>query len=315
MKKILSLFLALTLLVLCACQHDEPWHAVYEQVGTTLVGQTEFTVGSVGGEWAVLGLSRAGLLDEATALAYRRTVQAHVAAIGTAQLHHAKSTENSRIILGLTAAGGDVRNVGGVDLLEGLTDMDFVCYQGLNGPIWALIAFDCGGYDIPAGNVSREGLVEYILNAQLPDGGWAFSGSTADVDMTAMALQALAPYRADSEAVRMAVERALEWLCAVQLDNGSYASWGSENAESCAQVIVALSALGIDAGQDSRFSKNGNNVLDALCSFAVDSGFTHTMELNAYNAMATEQGFYALCAYARFRDGQTALYDMRDISA
>ena len=60
-----------------------------------------------------------------------------------------KYTEYSRIILGLTAVKADVKNVSGYNLLEKLTDMTDVCRQGINGPIWALIAYDSGSYQIP----------------------------------------------------------------------------------------------------------------------------------------------------------------------
>ena len=54
--------------------------------------------------------------------------------------------------------------------------------------------FDCRGYDIPSADknveqTSREGLVKYILDKQLKDGGWAYSGDKTEPDMTAMALQ------------------------------------------------------------------------------------------------------------------------------
>lgn len=127
--------------------------------------------------------------------------------------------------------------------------------------------------------------------------------------MTAMALTALAPYRERGE-VAEAIEGALQCLSEMQLENGCFASWGSENSESCAQVIVALTALGIDPQKDARFLKNGRSVLDALCDFVLDDGFYHSAELVEVNGMATEQAYYALTAYARFRDGKSRLFDM-----
>ena len=101
----------------------------------------------------------------------------------------------------------------------------------------------------------------------------------------------------------------------MQLENGCFASWGSENSESCAQVIVALTALGIDPQRDARFLKNGRSVLDALCDFVLDDGFYHSAELVEVNGMATEQAYYALTAYARFRDGKSRLFDMTELTA
>ena len=317
-KRIACLLLSVLLLLLCACGGKSAWKEIYDRTGQALLAQAgEYGVGSVGGEWAIIGLSRSGLLSEAAAQAYLDKVQAYVSAIGTHRLHQVKSTENSRIILGVTAAGGDVTNVGGINLLEGLTDMNYLSAQGINGPIWALIALDCSGYAIPAAKpdevqTTREGLVSLILEARNADGGWSFSGENSDPDMTAMALQALAPYSGQKE-VADAVEAALQLLSTVQLPSGGFTSWGKENSESCAQVIVALTALGLDPQKEERFVKNGSSVLEALCAFALENGFYHSVDLVEINGMATEQGYYALTAYARFCMGQTRLYDMRDL--
>ena len=122
MKKRIFAALLVLLLLLCACGAEEPWQAAYRRTGQALAAQEDYGVGSIGGEWAVIGLSRSGLLKQETAQAYLQTVEDYVRSIGTARLDHAKSTENSRIILGVTAAGGDVTDIGGVNLLEGLTD-------------------------------------------------------------------------------------------------------------------------------------------------------------------------------------------------
>lgn len=159
------------------------------------------------------------------------------------QLHSAKSSDNSRLILALTAIGKDVTNVEGHNLLQGLSDMDYIRKQGINGPIWALLAFDSGNYPIPAGNVSREALIEVILEAQLADGGWALSGERSDPDMTGMAIQVLAPYIESRLDVKKAVEAAVWTLSKMQNDNGSFTSVDGPNSESVAQVIVALAAV------------------------------------------------------------------------
>ena len=235
------------------------------------------------------------------------------------RLHHAKSTENSRTILGLTAAGCDAANVAGVDLTAGLSDMTFVRAQGLNGPIWALIALDCGAYDIPQcadgeEQTTREGLVAEILSAQCADGGWTLMGDESDVDMTAMALTSLAPYQEETD-VKAAVDAALTYLSDAQQADGGFMSWGESNSESCAQVIVALTALGIDPASDERFLKDGASPLDGLCAFAcTGGGFRHSARQTKPDGMATEQGFYALTAYDRFQQGKTRLFDMTDIA-
>lgn len=326
-KRSLPVWLLTLVMLLTACgtpsQPDQPdgtetWREAYEETGAYLQAQTAPTVGSIGGEWAVIGLSRAGLLSDAAAQSYEQAAEDYVKQAGSVRLHHAKSTENSRTILGLTAAGYDAANVAGVDLTAGLTDMAYLRAQGTNGPIWALIALDCHGYDIPQcadgeEQVTREGLVAEILSYQCSDGGWALMGDESDVDMTAMALTALAPYKDDVE-VKAAVDAALAYLSDAQQDDGGFMGWGTANSESCAQVIVALTALGIDPAADSRFVKNGASPLDGLCAFACEGGgFCHSNEQAEPDGMATEQGFYALAAYDRFRQGMTSLFDMTDI--
>ena len=274
------------------------------------------TVNSIGGEWIVIGLERAGR-DTPNVDAYYAEVLKFVKENinDKEQLHRAKSTENSRLILALTALGYDVTDVDGHNLLVGLTDMTYVKKQGINGPIWALIAFDSHDYEVPSGgDVTREKLIEVILEKQLADGGWALSGTKADPDITGMALQALAPYYTTNAEVKAAVDKALTCLSDIQHDDGGFGSIDGACAESAAQVIVALTALGIDPHTDSRFVKDGRSVVDALCDYYVEGGgFKHVSFLEV-NGMASEQGYYALAAYFRFKENKTSLYDMSDVT-
>lgn len=285
------------------------WRKTHSDILDT-VKTDELTFGS---EWLVIALARSG--RDVPDSYYDSVVKAVQSAKG--QLSDKKSTEYARTILALTAIGKDPTDVGGYDLLAGLADMDDVTYQGINGAIFALLALDSGKYDVPAAaeggtQVTRDGLVAYILAQQLSDGGWALSGTSADPDVTAMALQALAPYRTGDETVDAAVDKGVQLLSDMQLFDGGYSSWDTLNSESCAQVLIALATLGIDPASDSRFVKNGLTVLDALLAYAVSGGFRHTVDGEA-DAIATEQALCALTAYARLLDGKTALYDMTDV--
>lgn len=285
---------------------------IYKTTGDFMATLGTPTVNSTGGEWMVIGLARSGRTVPA---GYYDNVVEYVKAKADAneRLHPTKVTDNARVILALTAIGKDVTNVGGHNLLKGLDSMDYVQAQDINGPIFTLIALDSHNYPT-MGDVTREKLIQVILDAQLNDGGWNLSAENADPDMTAMAIQALAPYYKTNETVKAAVDKALEALSALQRTDGGFDSWGTVNSESCAQVIVALTALGIDPTADSRFVKNGNTVLDALASFYVTGGgFRHTAG-GERNDMATEQGYYALAAYYRFANTQTRLYDMSDVT-
>lgn len=285
---------------------------IYKATGDFMATLGTPTVNSTGGEWMVIGLARSGRTVPA---GYYDNVVKYVKAKADAneRLHPTKVTDNARVILALTAIGKDVTNVGGHNLLKGLDNMDYVQAQDINGPIFTLIALDSHNYPT-MGDVTREKLIQVILDAQLNDGGWNLSAENADPDMTAMAIQALAPYYKTNETVKAAVDKALEALSALQRTDGGFGSWDTVNSESCAQVIVALTALGIDPTADSRFVKNGHTVLDALAGFYVTGGgFRHTAG-GERNDMATEQGYYALAAYYRFLNGQTSLYDMSDVT-
>ena len=287
--------------------------SVYKTTGDYLAKLGTPGVGSIGGEWMALGLARSGrTVPEGYYDAVVKYVKDNIDSNG--RLDKNKVTENARIILALTAIGKDVTNVDGHDLLAGLNEMSYLSKQGINGAIFTLIALDSHSYT-PAGDVTRDKLVQVILDAQISsDGGWSLDGKNADVDMTAMAIQALAAYYKSNSSAKKAVDKGLSWLSSVQQNDGGFTSWGAANSESCAQVIVALTALGIDPAKDSRFIKNGVSVLDALCSFAVNSGgFKHLATETSANGMATEQGFYALVAYYRLLNGQTSLYDMTDV--
>ncbi|MDR1628764.1 MAG: hypothetical protein LBS36_00900 [Oscillospiraceae bacterium] len=294
--------------------------------------------GTGGGEWTVLSLARAGhAVPEGYFEDYYGRIEDVVTENnGILPSSSSKKTEYSRLIMALSSLGRDSTDVGGYDLTAWLSSMPQVQKQGINGPVFALIALDTNGYDIPdvlataamtgystataADQVTRQRLIDYILDREIKKGtddagGFALSGTTPDPDMTAMVLQALAPYRSQP-AVAGVITRAVTALSAIQRTDGGYASWGSVNAESIAQVIVALTALGVDPATDSRFVKEGNNPVTALLRFYVEGGgFAHILGSGAgsgVNGMATDQSAYALVAYDRFVKGKNSLYNMTD---
>lgn len=276
-------------------------------------------VSSIGGEWAVIGLARNGGLPADYAASYYSNLVRTLRDTGGV-LHRVKYTEYSRVVLALSSLGFDPTDVDGYDVLSPLGDFDQVCWQGANGPIWALIALDSRGYDAPTApegkrQTTRDALVDAILESEIAGGGWALSGSVPDVDMTAMALTSLAPYRGARADAAAAIERGLSVLSSLQGEGGGFGDAGSASSESCAQVVVALASLGIDPASDERFVKESGSVLDALCSFAVPGGgFKHIAD-GEVNGMATEQGFYALVAYERLLSGKTSLFDMSDVAS
>ena len=288
----------------------------YKTTGDYLSGKGTPIVGSIGGEWLTIGLARSG---RTVPEGYYDNAVAYVKAeinTTTNRLDRNKSTDNARLILALTAIGKDVTDVGGFDLLAGLDDMKYVKRQGTNGPVWTLIALDSHGYT-PAGSVTRDALVETILSLQKDSGAWYINSTNAtdDVDMTAMAIQALAPYYKTNEAVKAAVDKALTWLSTMQKSDGSFAEMAgvASSSESTAQVLVALCALGIDPTADARFAKNSFHVVDGLLTFYTGEAFKHQLADATVDQMGTEQSYYALAAYMRLTGGRSFLYDMNDV--
>lgn len=289
--------------------------ALYKSTGDYLTKAGTPAVGSIGGEWMVLGLSRSGRDVPGADVYYNGVVSYAQSMDRYGRIPGETVSTNARIALALAAIGKDPTNVGGKSFLQACDSMSYIKRQGTSGPVWTLIALD--SMDYPTfGDVTRDKLMEAILDRRMESGAWYISITNKEdnVDMTAMAIQALAPYYAANADVKAAVDKAVSWLAAVQQADGSFAETAAAAAssESCAQVIVALTALGIDPVTDSRFTKNGKTVLDALCTFAVEGGgFRHTAS-GERNGMATEQAYYALAAYYRFVNGQTRLYDMTD---
>jgi len=277
-------------------------------------------VGSIGGEWAIIGLARSGYTVPTNYYEdYYARVEKYVKNC-SGVLHERKYTEYSRVILALTAIGRDPSNVAGYNLLMPLGDFDKTIWQGLNGPIWALIALDSGNYEIPKNpaaktQATRQLYIDEIIKNQMKDGGWSLTGTgDSDVDITAMALQALAKYQ-DQKAVKTATDSALTWLSKNQDSKGGFASWGTTNVESVAQVVVALCELGVSL-DDSRFVKSGHTLTENLLSFRQSNGgFYHVLDgSDGNNQMSAEQGFYALVAIDRAENGKNGLYRMGDVT-
>lgn len=282
-------------------------------------------VASDRGEWAVLGLARAGVaLSDEYIQAYYGKVVAYVqknmgndGVLVDPESHNPTVTDNERIILALTAIGKDPANVGGKNLLAALQDRNIMQVTNtsdtdINGLVFGLLALNSGNY-----TQDSYWLVQAILTQQNEDGSWSSSADTkpvGDVDMTAMALQALAPYynEGDDTTVNAAVDKALQWLSA------KYKGTGYTSAESCAQVVVALSALQLNANSDSSFVKTVDgvptSVLGDLLRYYLGEGqgFKHAASGKTADQKATEQALYAMAAYERYCRRTKALYDMTD---
>lgn len=298
---------------------------------------TKPQIGSIGGEWGVLAVARqlmtkpdalpaegAELDDDVKyAQIYLAALNRELGLYGLPGLDPSGSqhTEYSRIILALSALGIDAEkfqyNGDTVyDLVAKLKETDPVISQGINGPVFALLALDSKPY-YPENTALRQTYIKEILSKQISDGGFSYNGVESDVDMTAMAIQALAPYYLSNLDVQKAVNRALTRLAGMQSPAGGFYSGGTYNSESCSQVIVALTALAYHTGNGNLNGDNWTvcgttfkNPVDALMAFYKDGKFGHA--LGEQDDMATEQAAYALVAYSRYTNSKTPLYTMQD---
>lgn len=303
--------------------------------------------GDTTGDWYPIGMGRIGYPDEYEK--YLAVIQDVVEERYERKnkLSKSKATEWHRISLAILASGGDPTKAGidgDGEVINLISDGTYdrgktssLGTQGLNGWIWGLITLDSMRYTVPdEAYDTRKSMIEQILKAQLPNGGFSLNSPEPDADMTAMAIQALAPYYNSEEkytytnhanekvkkTVREVVDEALETLSELQLETGDYGSVGIPNAESTAQVIVALTSLGIDPVNDERFIKNGNTLFQGMMTYLMDDGgFIHSKSYDPENptslpdesnTMASEQILYSLVSLYRFYENHRTLYDFRE---
>ena len=272
------------------------------------------TYGSVGGEWTVFGLARCGNINDEYIEKYVSNVSKAVTE-NKGILSTRKYTEYARTIIALTAIQKNPQNFSGYNLLQPLATFENIMIQGVNGAAYTLMAFDCGNYEIPDATTgkqtTRNKLIDFLVKQQLNNGGWNYMGTEADVDVTAMVIQALAPYYNEKQNVKESIDKGLAILSTLQKSDGAYGNTSDSNCESTAQVLTALSEMRIKI-DDSRFVKNGKTVYDGLMTFYKDNGaFCHTKGKGA-NQMSTDQAMYAITAYYRSISGMNRLYDMSD---
>ena len=333
----------------------------HSDISGTLLGNEGYMSGasSTGTDWMALAMGRFGyydsgeyyyLIDDGTGyedyLAAMKSYIEKTYSDNGGILHSAKATEWHRAVVTIAALGGNSVSFGTYNgrpinlIADGSYNNTLKAgpgTQGINGWIWGLIAMDTGMYEVPSdAKYTRETFITEILKMQLTDGvngneygGWVLGGygSSSDVDITAMAIQALAPYYNDdtvytytnensklevSKTVRQCIDEALDRLGSMMNKNGGFTSWNTDNVESISQVVVVLCSLGINPAEDERFvTSDGKTLLDGILSFRLsDGGFCHVLN-SGWNSMANDQATYALVSYWRLENGMRSLYDMR----
>ena len=272
---------------------------------------------SAGGEWTVMGLARAGKITNNYKNIYKKNLKKTLDNT-KGELTRNTFTEYSRTVIALTSIGENPYNFYGYDVISPLAEADNVIKQGMNGLAYALIALECGDYDNVTPREGYDGKVGSIekyknslVGSALPNGGWALFGKKADVDMTAIAIQALSPFYKESK-VKNAIDEGLKVISSKQKNTGGFETMGNENCESSAQVLTALSSLKISV-KDKRFIKKNHTVLDSLMSYYHNGGFRH-LKGGLINQMTTDQALYALVAYRNTLANDPPLFNMKKVA-
>ncbi|MBC5636757.1 DUF4430 domain-containing protein [Ornithinibacillus sp. BX22] len=278
----------------------------------------------VNSEWEAIGLAKAGkeIPSDYLTIFYQNIQDQVIRGLENGRI---KITDIERLVMAAVAVGIDPRDIEGLDLIELIYNSperrggyDTMTFQGNNGPIFALIALDTQGFSVPEdAKWTRQRLIEELIRTQNEDGSWSLNSdfSTPSVDITGMALIGLSPYK-DQPAVSSALDRAVQWLSNVQTEDGGFDGGdfvGGITSEAAAQVIIGLTAYGIDPTSEP-FTKNGNNLITHLFEFQnTDGGFKHTMDYDYSDPMSTEQAMQALVAYKLFLRGEGSLYHFSDV--
>lgn len=267
-----------------------------------------------GNEWEIFALRRSGQsIDPAKLAAYLDSVEA-------AYRYNPGNTETkpttiARVVLTLGVLGENAADFRGLDFIEMLCNSERTG-EGGNEPMWTLLALDSRDFVEPAGALwTRDKLAtELILQYQNPEGGFGLTDNvTASADMTAMAVQALAPYYESRQDVREAVDRALLYLQGKMSPDCGF----DGNAEAAAQAVVALAALNRSpVAPENGFAPNlAVNMLTNISSFAAEGGgFKHYAADRGPQIMSTTQALLAFESYRRMTGAENFIYDLSDVN-
>ena len=285
--------------------------------GSLLEMGEDFPAGTSACDWVAIALALSGSREnyEAYLSELQQYVEDCYAKMG--KLDRIKSTTYHRIALTVMALGSNSRSFGAkpdgtaIDLIAEGTyafEGESIGAQGLNGWIYALLTLDASKAQVPKdAKFTREDMIQAIVSAQEPDGGFGLAEGSSNIDITAMALQALAPYADDHAQV---IESGLHYLSNAMNEECLYTFYGDESAESSAQVVLALCALGIDPDEDARFTKGEHTLLSGLARFRREDGtYGHTLSDEQGDYLATAQTLLALLALQKLRDEEGWVFD------
>jgi len=265
---------------------DNPNH---EQIQAWIDGELTENAG-ITSEWYIIALSKSGDYDFSE---YKNALDKYLA-------ENTVGSASSRLKYALTYMAIESNDS------EYLRDNieNSIGQQGIMSWVFGLHILN-NGFECDSHNIGS--VKEQILSMQIEDGGWAVMGSKGDVDVTAMVIQALAPYYNESR-IKSSIDKAVSFLADEQQECGGFMNRGVINLESAAQVMQALASINIDCKDDERFIKNGKTIFDVISEYQkADGSFSHTIDGES-NGTATMQAYYSSIAYMLFKDGKSSFY-------
>lgn len=309
-KKSLSVLLALTI-VLNLVPNSVSAIDTLNNVGTYAItsGEVDNIISDISSssefknvsndEWKVIELVALGKQNQIDKEAFIKYVQSQLSVPDRGYHDNVKGMEKAAIALTLlgidatkfTLTDGSVFNM--IDAIANVPANSFGEQHLIDiaGEAFALSAYDSGSYELNTTDYfTREKVIGEILKRQKSN------GNMGSVDFTAMAITSLSEYYTINPDVKITIDKAIDWLSSVQEADGSFNAYGS-NSNSTSMAIVALSSLGIDAGSDLRFIKNGNSAIDGLMKFKLADNTFGFQDNQKYNGLATEQALRALITY------------------
>ena len=251
-----------------------------------------------GSDWAIITMLRAGktiepdILDE-----YYSSLTQTIKGWDS----NVKPTDVAKVSLAYAIMDKDITNIEGVNLINLLCNNQKLA-NGANELAYSLLAIYASQSAIPEDAIwNKSNIIAELLTFQAENGGFGlFDAETADVDMTAICVQALAPYKNET-AVSTAINKAIHFLSDTISDDWDY----NNNPNTAAQVLLALASLNIDVTDpENGFGNNEyENIITSLEKHRStdENGYFYD---SSVNAIATYQIMQAYDAYRKsHKDG------------
>lgn len=256
-----------------------------------------------GSDWAVITMLRGGKsIDSAILTEYTNSLTETVRGWNS----NVKPTDAAKATLALSAMDMDATNIDGVNLINLIANSERLD-DGTNELAYSLLAIYASGAEIPQDAAwSKSSIIDKLLTFQTESGGFGlFDTETADVDMTAICVQALAPYE-DEPNVSTAIDNAISFLASAITDDWDY----NDNPNTTAQVLLALATLGIDVtDSENGFGEDDEeNIVTSLEKYRNIDGNGYIFG-DSVNTMATYQVMQGYDAYRKAHKDGVSYWD------